>query len=145
MIKKALSYQERLTGDSLFITVKRYSIFVFGGFTGWLALISIHTFFRDAYGFNPLLSYAIGMIFADLFTFVYHRLVTFKVKTDWKRRFVQFTIIIVILSATNWTLFSIARGIFDLPFPDIVISFVITAVLSIINFVINRLFIFKQH
>ncbi len=145
MIGRALHFQERLTGEPLFATIRRYFIFVFGGFIGWLIIIGLHAFFRDNFGWQPVFSYAAGLFFADTFTFVYHRFITFKIKSNWKARFVQFSVVVVLVSVANWALFVLARQVLDLPFPDFLVSFVITTFLSIVNFGVNRIVVFRHH
>jgi len=145
MISKALHYQQRLTGDSLLATIKRYFIFISGGFIGWFILISLHTYIGNTYGINPAYSYGVGIIIADIFTFIYHRFITFRIKTNWKTRFIQFTVLVVALSGVNWALFSLGRVVLDLPIPDFIMSFVITGFISVVNFGINRIFIFRRH
>lgn len=145
MIRRALHLQQRLTGESLFATIRRYIIFVFGGGIGWLILIGAHTFFRDNFGFQPVVSYAIGILFAIAFTFVYHIFITFKMKTRLKERFIQFSIVVVVISIANWVLFALGREVMDLQIPDFIMSFVITVFLSVVNFAINRIFIFRHH
>ena len=145
MIRRALNYQQRLTGEPLLPTIKRYFIFISGGFLGWLVLISLHTYLRNTYGINPAYSYGVGIVLADVFTFVYHRFVTFRIKTRWQMRFIQFTVLVVSLSFVNWALFSLGRVVLDLPIPDFIMSFVITGFISVVNFGINRIFIFRHH
>jgi putative flippase GtrA len=145
MIKKVLAYQERITGDSLSKTLKRYLIFVTGGLIGWFLVIGPHLYLHNKFGINPVFSYAVGILIADIFTFIYHRLITFKITTEWRKRFTQFSVLIVFVGIANWALFTLSRSVLDLPFPDVLISFVITGILSVINFIINRLFIFRHH
>ena len=144
MIRNILHYQRRLTGDSLFETLKRYVIFVSGGFIGWVILISLHELLQKQTGFQPVVSYGAGIIAADVFTFIYHRRVTFKIKTKWKIRFMKFSFLLIGLSAANWALFSLGRGILNIPVPDAVISFLITAFLSVVNFTLNKTVIFRH-
>ncbi len=144
MIKKVLQYQQRLTGEPFFGTVRRYLIFVTGGLACWFMLIAIHSFFRDVYSLNPAISYAVGLAFAAIFTFAYHRFVTFRIKTKWKTRFIQFSVVVVLFSFCNWALFYLGRVVFDLPIPDYVMSFFITGFISVINFGINRIIIFRH-
>ncbi len=164
MISRALHFQERLTGESLFATIRRYLVFVFGGGIGWLIIIGMQALFLARWG--EIFSYWVGLIFADIFTFVYHRLITFKIKSDWKMRFVKFSAIVIVISVANGALFSFSAKNFDLTYFDmavpsglllglfggnliipgrILVSFVITLILSIINFGINRIFIFRHH
>ncbi len=162
MIRRALHFQERLTGEPLLATIRRYLIFVFGGGLGWLIIIGMQALFLARLG--EILSYWVGLIFADIFTFVYHRFITFKIKSDWKARFVKFSAIVIVISVANGALFSLAAKNFDLTYFDavipmlglfgggssvipgrILVSFVITLILSIINFAINRIVIFRHH
>ena len=144
MIRKLIHYQRRLTGDSPFETLKRYVIFLFGGFIGWVILIGIHEFLQKQSDPHPAVSYGAGIIAADIFTFSYHRLITFRIKTRWKIRFMKFTFLLIGLSAANWFLFSFGRSVLNLPVPDIVMSFFITGFLSVANFIINRTVIFRH-
>ncbi|MAG15623.1 hypothetical protein CMO88_01025 [Candidatus Woesearchaeota archaeon] len=158
MIKQALAHQERLTGDPLMATIKRYFIFITGGFVGWLIIIGMQAVFLASLG--EIFSYWVGLLFADIFTFVYHRLITFKIKSNWKIRFVKFVIIVTAITLANGAFFSLTAASFDLAklnlsiifleqtlmIPGrIIASFFITFVLSVINFGINRIFIFRHH
>ena len=144
MIGRILDFQSRMTGYSFFEAVKRYAIFISGGFVGWLILIGTHRFVQGEFVLSPVLSYGLGMLFADIFTFSYHRLVTFKIGTRWKLRLLKFTIILMGISFVNWAAFSISRSVFNIPVPDEALSFVITGILSVANFLINRLFVFRR-
>ncbi len=145
MIRRALDLQHRLTGEPLFETIKRYLIFVVGGFTGWLILIGFHTLFRNVFGTNPVVSYAIGITFATFFTFFYHRFITFKINTRMKTRFIQFSVVVLFISFSNWGMFAIGRQVLNLQIADFIMSFLITLVLSVINFAINRVVVFRHH
>ncbi len=145
MIKRALRLQQRITGEPLLATIRRYLVFVVGGFTGWLIIIGLHAFFRDNFGWGTVFSYGAGLLFADIFTFVYHRFITFQIKSNWKVRFMQFSFVVVLISIANWVLFVIGREVLNLPVPDFAMSFVITTFLSVINFGVNRILIFRHH
>ncbi len=145
MIRRALHFQERLTGEPLLATIRRYITFVVGGFTGWLIIIGLHTLLHNSFGWKPVFSYAAGILFADIFTFIYHIFITFKIKSNWKERFIKFSVVVVLVSVANWALFVLGRQVFDLPLPDFLMSFAITTFLSVVNFGINRIFIFRHH
>ena len=145
MINRALNFQERLTGEPILATIKRYLVFIFGGGIGFLILYGFHKFFRDSFGMNPLVSYAIGMVFAIIFTFIYHRMITFKMKTKAHERFIRFSLVVIVIAVSNWGLFAIGRQVMNLPVADFVMSFIITLLLSVINFTINRIVIFRHH
>ncbi|MBI2140938.1 GtrA family protein [Candidatus Woesearchaeota archaeon] len=116
-----------------------YFIFVFGGLIGWLILIGSEQFLLG-FGIWKGIGYGIGLVLAILFTFAYHRHVTFGVKSETKERFAKFAPLQVFIAAANWLLFVAATHYFG--FPDVQASFVITFVLSLVNFAANKLFIF---
>ena len=120
----------------------RYIIFIAGGFIGWLALIGVYTYFSEQ--FHPVISYGFGIIFDDIITFMYHRHITFRIKSRVVQRFVLFTILILFISFLNWSLFSVGKAILKLPVKDWLLSIVITSLLSVLNFTFNRLIIFGK-
>ena len=119
----------------------RYGIFVFGGLVGWLAVIITEQLLLKV-GVWRGIGYALGIVLAIIFTFTYHRYVTFGLKTESKERFIKFAPLQVTLSAANWMLFIAATEY--LGFPDVPASFAITFVLSLANFAGNKLFIFHK-
>ena len=141
-IRRALHYQEQITGEPLFKTTKRFFVFLMPGLASWIILIMIHQLLKEIYA--PQVSYGIGIAMVFVFAFAFHRLVTFKIRSKWKTRFVKFACLILILSAVNWFLFLIGRSVYNLNIPDAALSFLITGFLSVINFLINRTFIFSH-
>ena len=125
-----------------YFVAARYFTFVLGGFIGWLILIVIEQVLLRTGAWRGI-GYALGIVFAIIFTFFYHRYVTFGVKSEWKQRFIKFAPIQIIISAANWVLFIAATEY--LHFPDVAASFIITFFLSLVNFAISRLFVFQRH
>ena len=119
----------------------RYFTFVFGGLIGWLILVGTEQFLLKA-GIWRGIGYALGIGLAIMFTFFYHRYITFGLKSEAKERFVKFAPLQVIISVVNWILFVAATEYFHLP--DVPSSFVITFFLSLVNFAANRIFIFRK-
>lgn len=119
----------------------RYSVFVFGGLIGWIILIGSEQFLLQ-FGVWRGLGYGAGITLAILFTFFYHRYITFSLKSEWKERLVKFVPIQLVIAATNWLLF--ITGTEYMRFPDVPASFVITFFLSLVNFSANKLFIFRR-
>ena len=142
MIRRALYYQRQITGESFLTTTRRYFTFLVPGFLSWLFLIATHTILNEYYA--AAVSYGIGILITLIFAFVFHSLVTFNVKSNWKSRFIKFTGLVALVSAANWALFVMGREILNLPVPDFVMSFFITGFLSVINFLLNRIFIFRD-
>lgn len=124
----------------------RYSVFVFGGLLGWLILVASDQFLLR-FGFWRGFSYATGLVLAILFTFTYHRYITFAMKSEIGERFLKFAPLQVVIAAANWALFLATKGYLEIPdvsSASVVTSFVITFVLSLVNFAANRLFIFRK-
>lgn len=133
----------------------RYFTFVVGGFLGWVIMIGTEQFLLR-FGVQKIIGYGLGVVLAILFTFCYHRYVTFGVTSNWKERLMVFAPIVIILSLVNLALFAFFKppanltpiALFGFKFvidlKDIVLSFVITIVLSLVNFAANKLFVFKK-
>ena len=124
-----------------FIAV-RYATFVFGGLLGWVIMVGTEQLLLK-HGIWRGVGYAIGIALAITFTFFYHRYITFGLKSGSKERFAKFAPLQIAISIANWVLFLVATEY--LKFSDITASFVITFLLSLVNFAANRLFIFKSH
>lgn len=143
-IDRIIMFFSRFVPDPLkkhYFVAARYFIFVFGGFIGWLIVIGIEQFLLR-FGIWRGFGYALGIGLAIVFTFFYHRHVTFGLKSEAKERFIKFAPLQIIISILNWLLFIAATEY--LHFPDVASSFVITFVLSIVNFAANKLFIFLK-
>lgn len=125
----------------LYFLGMKYATFVFGGLIGWLLVIGTEQFLLG-FGVWRGFGYALGIVFAICFTFTYHRHITFGLKSGWKERLVSFAPLQVTISVVNWALFVAATHFFGLP--DVPASFVITFFLSLVNFAVNRLFIFHR-
>lgn len=124
----------------------RYATFIAGGLIGWIILISSDQLLLRL-GVWGGASYAAGLALAILFTFTYHRYITFDLRTELHERFIKFAPLQVSIAAANWVLFQGIKwhfGIPDISSASVVISFVITFVLSLVNFGANRLFIFHK-
>ncbi|MBI2664068.1 GtrA family protein [Candidatus Woesearchaeota archaeon] len=168
MINKVLEHQRRLTGDALHIMVLRYFVFISGGFIAWGLIALLYLFLNRFLGVGVAVSYAAGLVLADIFTFVYHRRITFNIRTNWKPRFIKFSVLVVALTFLNWAVFVFLVEVLGVVVPelsssnailyksaqlfsinlkiasDIIISFFVTGFISVINFSISRIFIFRQ-
>lgn len=124
----------------------RYSVFVFGGLIGWLILVASDQLLLR-FGAWRGFSYATGLALAILFTFSYHRYITFAMKSEVGERFLKFAPLQVVIAAANWVLFLVTKGYLKIPdvsSASVVASFVITFVLSLVNFAANKIFIFRK-
>lgn len=119
----------------------RYSVFVFGGLIGYVLYYGAQ---ESLYwlGVARAIALAVGLALAVLFTFTYHRYVTFGQKEGWKEKLMKFAPVQVLIAAVNGVLSFIA--IEQMHFPSLQATFVITFALSLVNFAANRLFIFRK-
>lgn len=125
--------------------LKKYVVFLTGGTLGYLILNITHYLLKK--NLDTFISYAIGLLIADLFTFAYHTLITFKKKDNIKVRFLHFSITILIISGLNWIIFSLLliwSNMLELAIPDYLISLFVTGFLSIFNFLINHYLVFRS-
>jgi putative flippase GtrA len=128
----------------------KWGIFVTGGLIGYLIYYFVYRLASD-HGITLGISLASGLVPAIVFTFLYHSFITFDEKAGWKARFVKFVPIQVAISALNWVVTRFTLSHFNFPdlvigrfrFPDLPATFVITFLISILNFSITRL-IFKR-
>lgn len=119
----------------------RYATFVSGGLIGWFIVIGTEQLLLR-FGVWRGIGYAAGIVLAILFTFIYHRHVTFGMMSGWKERLAKFAPLQAGIAAANWLLFVAATHY--LHFPDVPASFVITFFLSLVNFAANKIFIFRR-
>jgi len=128
-----------------YFIVKRYVIFIIGGFISWLILISITAFIVNNFQAQPFVGYTFGLMGAIVFAFNYHRYITFKKKTNWQSRFTKFAPLELSLSGFNWLLFYVVTELFGFSsgLNYVVASFFITWGISVVNFSLNRLWIFR--
>ena len=130
----------------IYFLVKRYIIFIFGGFLGWLILISVTVFIVNIFQTRPYVGYSLGLTGAIIFAFSYHRYITFKQKTNWQPRFMKFAPLEISLSGLNWLFFYLVTEFLGIGsgIGYITASFFITWFISIINFSLNRFWVFKH-
>lgn len=144
VILDQLSFSQLL--KKIYYVVKRYMIFIFGGFIGWLILIGITALTVNSLQVRPFIGYFFGLVAAIIFTFSYHRYITFKKKTNWSVRFMKFVPLEGTVSAFNWALFYIVTEFLGLDsgLNYTIASFLITWSISVINFCLNRFWVFRH-
>ncbi len=118
-----------------------YGVFVFGGFFGYVLYFVVQENLYNA-GVPRAISLAVGLVLAILLTFTYHRYVTFEERGGWREKFLKFAPSQFAIAGISYVLalYAIER----LHFPSLPATFVITLVLSLVNFAANKLFIFKK-
>ena len=121
----------------------KYLVFISGGLIGWVILIGSEQLLLR-WGIWRGIGYALGLALAIVFTFVYHRYITFGVKSDIRERFVRFAPLQVLIAAANWVLFLAMTDYLKLRISDVAASFIVTFVLSLVNFAANKLLVFRR-
>lgn len=125
----------------LYTVLFRYGVFIFGGLIGYVIFFVTQRMLFDV-GLWRGTALAVGEVLAVLFTFMYHRYVTFDQREGAREKFFKFVPLQVVLAFATWGLSLIA--IETLHYPDLQATFIIVFFLSIINFTANRLFIFRK-
>ncbi len=120
----------------------RYGVFISGGLIGYIIFYGTQKILYNA-GMWRGTGLAVGEILAVLFTFMYHRYVTFDQKSNARERFLKFFPVQICLAVVTWALSLVAIEHFK--YPDLPATFVIVFFLSMVNFTANRLFIFRSH
>jgi putative flippase GtrA len=118
----------------------RYGVFVFGGFIGYVLYYLSQRILYDM-GLWRGFGLGVGLILAIAFTFTYHTFITFDQKSGWKDRLIKFVPVQLLISVINWIASMVAIEMMH--FQDLPATFLITLVLSLLNFVTTRLLVFR--
>ncbi|MFH1182167.1 MAG: GtrA family protein [Candidatus Woesearchaeota archaeon] len=149
-VDEILTYDRILKAYPIYGTLRRYFIFLLGGGTGLLIAEVTTTLLTESFQLWYMLSYIIGTILAIIFTFIYHRYVTFRKFTDVRKRFVKFVFVVSIIAVVNIALVYLSTeavaGYFGTEVTKFyywATIFIVTLVLSTVNFTVNKLWVFK--
>lgn len=124
-----------------FYKFSKYLTFVIGGGLGLLINLIITIILSEIFGVKETISYVFGLGANVLFNFAYHKYITFQVKDKTRERFSKFAIITLAITGINYILvyFSIEiLGIFY-----IVSIITITLFISVLNYLVNKIWVFK--
>lgn len=117
---------------------KKYLIFIFGGGMSMLLNLGITYAFTDYVGLWHMYSYTIALFCELIFLFVYHTYITFRTRGN----FIKFALVILLVSALNWLGVYFTSIILKIHY---LISIILVAlIISVLNYTINRLFVFKK-
>ena len=141
-IEELQTYDRLLKPYPLYRTARKYAVFVTGGGIDLLLSLLITTPLTEFLGIPYWISYFFGLVAAILFTFIYHRHVTFGMKSAWKSRFLKFGIVVTLIVIANYFLVLTATEI--LQFHYLISIFLVTLILSVINFGVNKIWVFKS-
>ena len=140
-----------LRARPVFGTLKMYSVFILGGGARLFYIMLITFVLINMMELPYTISYAVAMISAAIFSFIYNRQVTFNRLSQWQIRFLRFAAVLVFIGVSNWTLVYVSTeavaSYFDteiLPeyyWPSIL---AVTTFLSVVNFTLNKKWVFKK-
>lgn len=120
----------------------RYIVFIAGGGMGMFINLCITYVLTEFVCFWYMLSYAIGQTVNLLFNFFYHRHITFTVTSQTKGRFGKFILVSAGVIPTSWLLVWFITEYLQFYY---ILSIILVAFLvSIIDFLINKMWVFKE-
>lgn len=127
--------------------VKRYIIFLFGGGLGLLSAMVLTFVLTEYFYLDHMISYSFGLLAALLVNFNYHTKITFKYMHANIKTITKFTMIFLFITLINWFLvFLFTKQIILLEFRYyyLIVIFFVTLCVSVINFLINKLWVFRS-
>jgi len=127
--------------------IKRYFIFLLGGGLGLLVNLILTFIFTEYFLLDSMISYSIGLIANIFVNFTYHINITFKIKQVNARKIVKFIAVFSAITLMNWILvylFTKKIVFFEWHYYYLATIFVVTLFISIINFIINKAWVFKD-
>jgi putative flippase GtrA len=117
--------------------VYRYITFVFGGGLSLILNLLITYLLTELVHLWHMLSFAIALGVEILFLFIYHSFITFKKRG----RFLLFVIVVLGISAANWLFVYVLSVVLNVYY--LIAIIVSAAVISIINYLINKKLVFN--
>lgn len=121
---------------------KKFIIFAIGGGLGAIINWTITVLLTEIFKLWYMASYSIGLSVNLIFNFLYQRHVTFKVKDNLRRRFVIFAIISLSTIFLNMFLVYVITEYLKLFY--LISIIIVTFLIAIINFILNKEFVFKK-
>jgi putative flippase GtrA len=133
----------KIIGQKYAELLMKLLVFTSGGGLGLIIKLSVTYMLASGFGLWQMLAYSLGLVLNIIFNFLFHRHITFGETTDWKRRLALFTVVTLIVVALDWALvYAFAE---NLGFNIYVVAVPVTIMLSIANFVLNKLFVFQEN
>lgn len=120
---------------------KKFIIFIFGGGIGALLNLTTAWFLTDILGLWYLISYIFGGAVNTTFKFFYHRRITFGVKDALKMRFFKFILVTAGMSLIYLSLIYFLTDI--LHFHYLISGIVVISTMSVLNFLVDKKWVFK--
>ena len=149
-----------LFGRMMQNTFLRYFVFAFGGGMSYVLLLTVTYLLTSLAAISDIVSYWIGLACAVIFAFIYHRFITFNAMTRWQQRFAKFFALEIVIAIANGVLvYLLTKKMiiqFLAPIDQIhfisakvslyflIITFCVTLLLSVINFTMNRFWVFRD-
>ncbi len=133
---------------------KRYFIFIFGGGVGALVNWGISFLLTSIMGVHYVISYSMAQIANIVVNFVWHRFITFGVKSESASRFIKFFTMSILTALLSIALVYLVKEfvldylytitLFRWDLNYLVAIIFITFVISIVNYIISTWWVFKE-
>lgn len=140
-----------LKARPLYGNLRMYLVFIMGGGARFLFVALLTLLLIEVLNFPYTISYGAALTVGVISAFFYNRIFTFNTLTAWKPRLLKFVVIIPIIDVSNWVLvIAITQAFAD--FYDTAVLpryywpaiFLVTSVLSVLNFGLNKFWVFKR-
>jgi predicted lipopolysaccharide heptosyltransferase III len=133
---------------SRILSLKRFIVFCIGGGLGALLNWSITVSLTEFLGLWYLISYISGLSVNLIFNFLYHRSITFKNITEWKKRFAKFVILSLSTVLLSIILVYLIKEkfldkIFIFRFNYLISIMTVTFIVTFINYQFNKRWVFS--
>lgn len=121
--------------------VKRYIIFIIGGGIGALINLAITYIMTEFFGLWYVFGYVLGGAANIVFNFIYHRRITFSVMDKAQSRFLKFIAVNIIIGIGSVGFIYLLTERLKLWY--IMSGIIAITCMSMINFLINKLWVFR--
>jgi len=122
---------------------RRYIIFIFGGGLGLVINLLITFVLTEYFYLWHMFSYSIGLTLNIIINYIYHTKITFKIERS-KNRLIKFVVVFLLMVLLNWFFVYYFTEIIGFKKYYLIVIVAVTFVLSIINYLINKLYVFKK-
>ena len=127
-----------MINENYLITIFQYIKFVLGGGLALVINLILTIFLTEYFKIWHIYSYGIIQLIELFFLYYYHSIITFKVFA----RFIKFFAVITLVAFSNWLFVLIISYLTN--FSYIIIIVFVTCIISLINFCVNKIYVFNK-
>jgi len=123
--------------------IKQFGIFLIGGGLGALINLALTYLLTEFFGVWYMGAYSLGVCANIIFNFWYHKNITFKIQDKLRRRMVKFALTNVFIGGGIMVLVYMLTEILKVQY--ILSGIIAIGLMSIINFLINKFWVFLRY